>query len=341
MKINNRRYIGNKSKLLDFIYKSINDLGYTNNSVFLDMFAGTGVVANYFANKGYKTIVNDNLYSNALIYKAFLGVGRINIKKVGNFIDKYNSVKPEELEENYFSKVYAHKYFSANDAKIIGYIRDNIEENKEHLTKREYAYLISSLIYSTDKIANTVGHFESYLRQEPADKGVKLEKLEINTDITPASIYNEDSNRLAKKIKADITYIDPPYNARQYVNFYHVLENLARWNKPTDFEGNSMKFKRDELKSGYCRKNTAKKLFEDLINSLNTKLIVVSYNNTYEAKSSSSNNTLLPDEILSILNKKGVTTIKEKDYKTFNAGKTDLKGHKEILYICEVFNENN
>ena len=41
-------------------------------------------------------------------------------------------------------------------------------------------------------------------------------------------------------------------------------------------------------------------LFEDLINSLQTKLIVVSYNNTYDAKSSSSNNTLLPEEILAI-----------------------------------------
>ena len=97
-----------------------------------------------------------------------------------------------------------------------------------------------------------------------------------------------------------------------------------------------MKFKRDELKSGYCRRNTAKTLFEDLIDSLNSKLIVVSYNNTYDAKSSSSNNTLLPNEIIEILKKKGKVSKKEKKYKSFNTGKTDLKGHKEILYICEV-----
>jgi adenine-specific DNA methylase len=84
----------------------------------------------------------------------------------------------------------------------------------------------------------------------------------------------------------------------------------------------------------------AKLLFEDLINSLQTKLIVVSYNNTYDAKSSSSNNTILPEEILTILKKRGGVVVKEKDYKSFNAGKTDLSGHKEILYICEVKNED-
>ena len=97
-----------------------------------------------------------------------------------------------------------------------------------------------------------------------------------------------------------------------------------------------MKFKRNELKSGYCRRNTAKELFIDLINSLQSKLIIVSYNNTYSAKSSSSNNTLLPEEILEVLNRKGETTIKEIDYKYFDAGKTILKGHKELLYVCEV-----
>lgn len=340
MKINNRRYIGNKSKLLDFIYQSIKELGYGKENTFFDVFAGTGVVANYFANNGYKTILNDNLYSNFVAYNAFLGKGTIDQEKMLKFLQKYNNLHAVELNDNYFSNIYANKYFSLNDAKVIGYIRDDIENNKDKLTSKEYCYLITSLMYATDKIANTVGHFESYLNKKPEDKGITLNELEISKNVIPADIFNQDSNELVKAIECDIAYIDPPYNARQYVNFYHVLENLARWNKPTEFEGNSMKFKRNELKSGYCRRNTAKKLFQDLIDSLKAKVIVVSYNNTYDAKSTSSNNTLLPEEILEILNKKGKTIVKEQDYKTFNAGKTDLKGHKEILYICEVFNEN-
>ncbi len=97
-----------------------------------------------------------------------------------------------------------------------------------------------------------------------------------------------------------------------------------------------MKFKRNELKSGYCRAKTAKKLFKQLIEDIKCKLIVVSYNNTYDAKSTSSNNTISEEDIIEILKQKGKVTIKEKEYKYFNAGKTDLKGHKELLYICEV-----
>lgn len=74
-----------------------------------------------------------------------------------------------------------------------------------------------------------------------------------------------------------------------------------------------------------------------MISSLKAKLIVVSYNNTYNAKSQSSNNVLLEDEIFEILKKKGKVSTREQDYKAFNSGKTGLKNHKELLYICEVF----
>ena len=340
MKINNRRYIGNKSKLLDFIYEQIEATKSEDALRFFDVFAGTGVVASYFADKGYKVIVNDTLYSNKVAYEAYLGAGNISIGKIRKILQDFNQVDGSDLLENYFSQVYAHKYFSVNDAKKIGYIRDAIEEMKATLSDREYYYLITSLMYAADKIANTVGHFEHFLNREPIEKGVELKELQINENILPADIYNEDSNTLVKKIKCDIAYIDPPYNARQYINFYHVLENLARWNKPIEFEGASMKFKRNELKSGYCRKNKAKKLFEDLIDSLDANLIVVSYNNTYNAKSSSSNNTIMKEEIIDILSKKGTVSVKEIKYKSFNAGKTDFEGHREILYICEVNNEH-
>lgn len=334
MKINNRRYIGCKTKLLDFIYESVVELGYDSSNTFADIFAGTGVVGYKFAQEGYQVILNDTLYSNIVAYFAWFGNGNIRREFLTAEIDKINAFATLPLKDNYFSNAYGDKYFSMEDARLIGYIRDYIEDNKNTYTEREYYYLIASLLYCTDKIANTVGHFESFLSRKPTTKGIKLSLLELD-DIKPAEIYNMDANALAKKIKADIVYIDPPYNARQYVNFYHVLENLARWNKPTEFEGNSMKFKRNELKSDYCR-SKAPTLFEDLIDNLDCKLIVVSYNNTYKAGSISSVNTISSEQLINILNKKGKVTVKSIDYKCFNAGKSELNGHKELLYICEV-----
>lgn len=335
MKINNRRYIGCKTKLLDFIFQTVNEYKLPSPAVFADIFAGTGAVASFFADHGYKTIVNDTLYSNVIAYKAWLGRGDVDQDKIQDFISHMNTIEPGSLSENYFSDIYGGKYYSINDAKKIGYIRECIEDNKSRFTDREYACLLASLIYCADKIANTVGHFESYLLKTPIDKGVSLQVLDLPHEIIPADIYNEDANLLVRNIKCDIAYIDPPYNARQYVNFYHVLENLARWQKPTEFEGRSMKFKRQELKSDYCR-GKAPSLMEDLINHLDAKLIVVSYNNTYSAGSISSVNTISAEQLVEILSRKGTVTVKERAYRTFNAGKTELEGHKELLYVCEV-----
>lgn len=335
MRINNRRYIGCKTKLLDDIYSSVIDLGYTSKNSFADLFAGTGVVGGYFASKGFHILLNDTLYSNYVIYQAFYGKEILNIDKLKAIIDEFNAIEGNELSDNYFSTIYGEKYYSKNDAKKIGYIRDTIENIKISLNFREYCYLVTSLLYASDKTANTVGHFESFLKTSAKDKGILMQMLQIDENVYPAEIYNLDANKLAKIINYDIVYIDPPYNARQYINFYHVLENLARWNKPTEFEGVSMKFKRNELKSGYCR-NRAPELFEDLILSLKCKLIVVSYNNTYNAKSISSNNMISESQIFNILEKKGRVTRQAIDYSAFNTGKTKLNNHKEYLYICEV-----
>lgn len=338
MKINNRRYIGCKTKLLTNISDIVNKYGFKKGASFADIFAGTGAVGAYFADQGFNVIFNDTLYSNYIAYYAFYGKGKLNQKKLKKSIDFFNNIDSTELNDNYFSTVYGSKYFSNEDAKKIGYIRDYIEENKCKYSKREYLYLLTSLMYACDKIANTVGHFESYLKKVPKNKGVKMNMLEINDTINPAKIYNEDANKLVKRIKSDIVYIDPPYNARQYINFYHVIENLARWNKPKEFEGNSMKFKRNELKSDYCRKK-APVLFEKLISDTNAKLIIVSYNNTYKAGSISSVNTITPEELIKTLEKKGKVKIEEIQFKAFNSGKTELHNHKELLYVCEV-NEN-
>jgi adenine-specific DNA-methyltransferase len=334
LKINNRRYIGNKTKLLEEILQSVPSNYNPKDTTFADLFAGTGSVAMYFSERNFKTIVNDTLYSNYVSYMAWLSGLEYNSAVVDYYLDYYNQLEYSSIESNYFSDIYADKYFSINDAKKIGYIREHLETIRTTITKREYYILLASLIYAADKIANTVGHFEYFLKNKPNDSDFKMESLEINDKLSSV-IYNCDANSLVRRIKCDIAYIDPPYNARQYVNFYHVLENLARWEKPTVFEGNSMKFKRDELKSGYSR-SEAPVLFADLIRNLDCKFLIVSYNNTYNAKSAASNNKISENEIIEILSTKGKVSKKEINYKSFNAGKTDFKEHKEFIYTCEV-----
>lgn len=337
--INNRRYLGSKYKLLDFIDETIKNNCREYNSVF-DVFGGTGVVSNYFSEKGKKIYINDILKSNYCIYRAFLGNEKFSENKIKKIIDEYNKIS--DLEENYFSKNYKNTYFSENDCKKIGYIREDINkkfENKE-INEREKYILIASLLYSMDKIANTVGHYDAYRKKQKLEDCFEMYNLDINKNQTIKNeIYNMDSNELAKKIKADIVYIDPPYNSRQYGDAYHLLENVAEWKKPKVY-GVAKKMDRSKIKSNYCT-NKASNAFKDLIKNCNCKYIIVSYNNMGQKGNARSQAKISDTEILEILNQKGKVKVFEQDFNFFTTGKTHIDNHKERLFLCEICEQEN
>lgn len=336
MQLISRRYIGNKAKLLEWIFSKIKD--NVQGESFFDVFAGTGSVAEKALNNFKTIIVNDILVSNEIIYEAFWGRESVRIDFLRTYqemITKFSDIK----EDNYFSQNYGNKYFGINDAKKIGYIRELLENDyrKSTISDREFKVLLASLIYSMDRIANTVGHYEAYIKKGVVDNRFIFELIDLK-DIgeKEVKIFRRDANELANDINCDIAFLDPPYNSRQYSRFYHVIENLVEWKKP-ELYGVALKPKPQNM-SEYCRKK-APQVFDELISKLKCKYIVVTYNNTYNSKSSSSKNKIQLQEILESLNKRGRTKVFESDYKFFNAGKTNLFNHKEFLFITEVNSE--
>jgi adenine-specific DNA-methyltransferase len=327
--LENRRYIGSKADLSDWIVDLIqkNCVGYT----FADIFAGTAIVSKKASKKYKKIIINDFLYSNNVIYKAFFDNNVWNREKLEQYIDKWNNKDAKILKNNYFSLNFGDKFFNKYDAKKIGAIREDLQSNKV-FNEKEKNILLASLIYSIDKIANTVGHYEAYFQGKDISQQF-IYKIINPMPIKNIEIYREDVNILSKKLKADIVYIDPPYNSRQYSRFYHVLENLVKWEKPK-LEGVALKPPLENM-SEYCRTNAAK-IFQELIDNLQCKFIAVSYNNTYNSKSSSSKNKISLEEIEKILSSKGKTIRYEHNHKFFNSGKTNFIDHKEFLFITEV-----
>ena len=267
VQLHNRRYIGSKHKLIEWIFSIINK--ECEGSSFADVFAGTGIVSAIAAKQFKKIIVNDFLYSNYAIYQAFLGSGEWDKNKIDNIIKDYNNICGEDLENNYFSNHFGDKYFSSNSSKIIGFIRENIEKNKNNLTNREYYILITSLLYAIDKIANTVGHYDAYFKKDSINDDFFMKPIDP-IDVNEVSIFREDTNLLVKKIKADVVYIDPPYNSRQYSRFYHVLETLTKWDKPK-LHGVALKPNPENM-SDYCRAE-AKNKFAELVRYINARYL--------------------------------------------------------------------
>lgn len=332
--LESRRYIGNKASLTDWIMSIIKK--HTSASgTFCDIFAGSGSVAKKAIPFFDNVIMNDFLFSNNIIYQGFFGNGEWNVEKVSEIIASYNETEVEYLPENYFSINFGGKFFEHKLAKLIGYIRENLEDMKPTLTYKEYAVLLASLIYSIDKHANTVGHFDAYIKKPIIERPFKLKMIDAHT-CPNVKIFREDSNLLARNISCDVAYIDPPYNSRQYCRFYHIYENLVKWEKPALY-GVALKPAPENM-SGFCT-SRAPLYFEDLIANLNARYFVVSYNNTYQSKSKSSANKIKLEQILEVLNKCGNTQVFEHLYNAFNTGKTEFADHKELLFVTKVDNE--
>lgn len=161
-KINNRRYLGNKYRLLPFINDVIaKECG--NFETFADIFAGTGAVSSAYTDKILYT--NDILYSNYLCHLTWFSDENFNIQKIENYINFYNSEIP--FEENYMTQNFSGTYFSNKVCSKIGFVREHIENEfcSDKINSRERAMLITSLLYGIDKIANTCGHYDAYRKK--------------------------------------------------------------------------------------------------------------------------------------------------------------------------------
>ena len=332
--LESRRYIGCKTKLVDWIFGLIDEHTHDIYS-FCDIFAGTGVVAHRALQRYERVVVNDFLHSNNVMYRAFFAPGDWSEERVQTIISKFNSVEPNRIRDNYFSKNFGGKYFYHDTAKKVGYIRERLKNIRGELTDKEYAVLMASLIYSIDRHANTMGHFDAYHKKAPAAHQFVMRMIEAES-FDGVEIHQEDANRLARNINVDLTYLDPPYNSRQYSRFYHVYENLVQWKKPQLY-GTALKPKEENM-SDYCR-NAAFTAFTDLVSHIRSRYLVVSYNNTYHSKSTSSENKIKLEQLEEVLCKCGRTQVFNHEFKAFNSGKTEFDDHREYLFITEVDDE--
>lgn len=332
--INNRRYLGNKYKLLPFITGVVNDECSDITSI-ADIFAGTGAVSSAFTDK--VIITNDLMYSNYICNYAWFGAEKYDPQIIIECVVRYNSLT--DLEDNYMTDNFADTYFSRDDCAKIGYIREDIEVLYKNgdINTRERAILITSLLYAMDKIANTCGHYDAYRKGVEFDKSLELYVPMANRQNNPNNqCFNMDSNELVKNIEADLVYIDPPYNSRQYCDAYHLLENVARWEKPEVF-GVAKKMDRSTMKSKYCTQS-ATEAFEQLIGDIKAKYILLSYNNMAEKGNDRSNAKISDQDIMRILEKKGEVKVFSESYKAFTTGKSDIDDNQERLFLCRCFN---
>ncbi|MBD3299735.1 MAG: modification methylase [Candidatus Moranbacteria bacterium] len=350
-------YIGSKSSLLQFLEESINKVVDTDCTTFCDLFAGTGIVGRYFKQKGYKIIANDIQYYSYVLNRHYIGNHKeLNFAKLSKKIPELNNVKINKrknfvcdylsdlkgvkgfIYENYClggtkDRKEPRQYFSDENGMRCDAIRQKIENWKRQklILDDEYYFLITSLVESIDKYANTASVYGAFLKKlkKTAQKNLVLEPASLIINSQSHKVFNEDINELTQKVKGDILYLDPPYNHRQYATNYHLLETIAKYDNPKIHGKTGLRDYNDQ-KSLYCSRSKVKTAFKDLILKARAKYIFLSYNNE---------GLMTLEDIKEIMRLRGQYGYFTKKYHRFKADKTknrNYKANKTVEYLHYV-----
>lgn len=343
------RYIGNKAKLLEFINKPLIKRNITSG-VLCDIFSGTTSVAKYFKKKGFQIISNDNMEFSYVFQKAYIENNEIptfeglqitirqpNIENVFKYLNNLSGVEGF-MYKNFSmigSKSFSHQrnYFSEDNAKKIDAIREQIEKWKKEkdITEMEFYILLCAIIEEIPFVSNIAGTYGAFLKTNDPRKSLpfKIEVPELIESSLPHASYQMDANKLIRKIKCDVLYVDPPYNERQYPSNYHMFETVSVWDKKLLDTKTGLR-PWSHQKSEYCVKSKCVDVFEDLITNANCKYILFSYNSE----------GLIPyKEIVRILKKRGKVSEDRQDYRRFKSnsrGKKPRKDLQELLFFVET-----
>ncbi|WKZ25383.1 MAG: DNA adenine methylase [bacterium] len=333
-------YIGSKLSLLGFLEESINKVVDKNCNTFCDLFAGTGAVGKHFKKKGYKIVANDIQYYSYILNRHYIGNHKeLLFKKLTKEISSLKNIIPSKRKKNvcdYLSALKGVKgfiyqnycptgtkdqkesrqYFSDENGMRCDAIRQKIEDwkIKKLISSDEYYFLITSLIESIDKYANTASVYGAFLKKlkRTAQNNLILKPAELIINDQDHEVFNEDINKVLKKVKGDILYLDPPYNHRQYATNYHILETVAKYDNPKIYGKTGLREYQDQ-KSLYCSRTQVKNVFRDLILSAKAKYIFLSYNNE---------GLMTTDDIKQIMSLRGKYGHFTKEYGRFKADKS-------------------
>lgn len=336
------RYIGSKKTLLTEIKKMITKHTNGSEEIFLDLFAGTNSVGNYFK-QFYTVYSNDLLFFSYVNAKATIennlkpSFSKLVSTGIQSPMDYLQSLEPKNNVQGYYEIAYSPSgnanYLTVENSKKLDIIRTQIDEWKDQkmISEYEYYYLLSSLIESLPFISNITGTYGAFLKHwdKRALNDLELRDFIVFDNKKKNKAFNEDANTLVKRIKADIVYIDTPYNSRQYASNYHLLENVARNNQPV-LKGVTKIFDWKNLKSDYATKSKALDAMEDLIKNIDATHIILSYNNE----------GIIPEEALvdllaqnSIDGKVDIKKIPYRKYQSKKASK--IKEVYELLFYIQ------
>lgn len=298
------RYIGNKENVVETIYQIMQQRGITGNS-FFDMFSGTTSVAKFFKRLNYQIFSCDLMYYSYVLQCAYLENNKIptfnqllphidvmaqdlfasplqniltylnNLPKKQGFI--YQNYTPDGSQNLSQPRM----YYTSENGIFIDTVRQQIQQWREQnlLTEHEFFILCTALIETVPFYANISGVYAAFHKKWDgrALKSMYLREPEIILNEHKNFCFQANACEVLSHVQADIFYLDPPYNQRQYAPNYHLLETIARYDSP-EIKGVSGMRDYSQQKSRFCNAQTALEDLEYIAKHGKYRYLLLSYN---------------------------------------------------------------
>jgi adenine-specific DNA-methyltransferase len=321
----NRKYIGSKRLLRNWIADRIVEVAGVPET-FLDGFCGTGAVSLEMLARGAGRVTAvDSLRSNCVILRGACSVpadtaGRARLSLL---LGRLNDLAPRD---GYITESYAGTYFTRENCRRMDAVREAIEQHRAGgtVSAAEHDWLLGCFLLAADRVANTLGQYDAFLKNIDAAAtvdGRHVRDGRVTDSFTLKPLAAVPRGGAVAVIEADlvtgpelpfvdVAYLDPPYNARQYCDNYHVLENLARWTRP-ELHGRTRKFDRTGLRSPFSKRRGAADALAAVLGRLSARHVFVSYG---------SEGILSREVIVELLSGWGPVTVHEEVYPVFGNG---------------------
>ena len=332
-------YIGNKRSLLNEINNHIVKIKNSLNKdkiVSLDLFSGSGVVSRLFKQHSSLIYSNDLELYSAIINKAYLG----NISGFdSNAFDYYLDFLINNYQNSPVEGIIANNYCPKNDLDIkagerVFYTRRNgifIDSIRHYIDSIPDYYrnlILAQLLVKASIHANTSGVFKGFYKDSKSGIGafggngknaltrimgdISLEKPVFSLFECDSVVTQEDAEVYAEKVSnIDVTYLDPPYNQHPYGSNYFMLNLIAKNEFPKEISRVSG-IPKEWNRSNFNINKQALVSFEKIIATLDSKYIIISYNNE---------GFISFQEMLDMLNKYGNVEYENIRYNTFRGAR--------------------
>lgn len=254
-------YIGSKRKLLPVIARALSHTGietqiHSRRPLFVDLFAGSGVVSRMAKMLGMRVLANDWEPYSAAINGAFIALNRVPMDP--SVFDELNTLPPLEgfITRHYCPEDDLHPepsrerlfYTNANGRRIDA-IRSRIAEWEEtgRISEDQQRFLLAPLLSACCYVSNTSGVFKAYHAGWGGNTGTALYRILSRLTLCEPPLIDNGYRNLVTQLDAltvarnmteiagtrcDVVYLDPPYNQHPYGSNYHLLNTIALYDKP-------------------------------------------------------------------------------------------------------------